>query len=178
LSEVFFCVRRYSHAFSMSSLRSRADSDLFAFIRCNSRGRDGHCCPPPARIPAGGFPAPGSCLRYDVSGIRVAVGVGHRNVARPWPGGGLGHACSWAAPRACSSTRHFPRPGAFPPSAPPQATNSALFADFIGTTHLSDFSSSFIGCFSSSPSSRGPVRRNGRPVKHEISQVPTCSFRA
>jgi hypothetical protein len=38
----------------------------------HGRGRDGDCSPPPAQIPACGFPAPGSCRRSDVTG-----GFGH-----------------------------------------------------------------------------------------------------
>jgi hypothetical protein len=34
------------------------------------RGRDGDCSPPPAQIPACGFPAPGSCRGSNVIGLR------------------------------------------------------------------------------------------------------------
>jgi len=72
--------------------------------------------------------------------------------------------------------RNSPWPGAFPPSAPPQATNPALFADFHGTTHLSDFSCPYITGYGSSPSRCGPCGASCPSVGHETSQVPTWSF--
>ena len=99
------------------------------------RGRDGPFDPPPARIPACGFPAPGSCRRSDVIGIP-----------------------SWAAPAAPIRRRTTPgtcearlgvrsmhcrppslRPGPFPPRPPPPFS-TGLFERFIGTTSPSDSS--------------------------------------
>ena len=67
-----------------------------------SRGRDGHCCPPPARIPAGGFPAPGSCLRYDVASIWMVVGMSIYTCLAHGRARGLGlrtlvQFCAWGA---------------------------------------------------------------------------------
>src|SRR5262245_46394682 len=50
-------------------------------IPAEGRGRDGCCQPPPAQIPACGFPAPGSCLRSNVIGIR---GIGYPCSSDPW----------------------------------------------------------------------------------------------
>ena len=41
------------------------------------RGRDEDCSSPPTQIRAGGFPAPGSCLRSNVIGLRSVT-------CRPW----------------------------------------------------------------------------------------------
>ena len=47
----------------------------------NGRGRDEDCSSPPAQIPACGFPAPGSCLRSNVIGLR---GIGYPCSSDPW----------------------------------------------------------------------------------------------
>ena len=49
--------------------------------KSKGRGRDEDCSPPPAQIPACGFPAPGSCLRSNVIGLR---GIGYPYSSDPW----------------------------------------------------------------------------------------------
>src|SRR5262245_41306201 len=50
----------------------------------DGRGRDGCYQPPPAQIPACGFPAPGSCLRWNAIGLR---GIGYPCSYDPWARG-------------------------------------------------------------------------------------------
>ena len=47
----------------------------------SGRGRSGSYLPPPAQIPACGFPAPGSCRRSDATGVR---GLGGPSSSGPW----------------------------------------------------------------------------------------------
>src|SRR5208337_1703234 len=99
------------------------------------RGRDGDYSPPPAQIPACGFPAPGSCRRSNVTGIRglVAHAVPVRRQATMVTclvrHGVRGMPC------------HLPslQPGPFPPPPPPPLI-TGLFGRFIGTTSPSDSS--------------------------------------
>src|SRR5208337_174979 len=99
------------------------------------RGRDGDYSPPPAQIPACGFPAPGSCRRSNVTGIRglAAHAVPVRRQATLVTclvrHGVRGMPC------------HLPslQPGPFPPPPPPPFI-TGLFGRFIGTTSPSDSS--------------------------------------
>ena len=87
------------------------------------RGRDRSYLPPPAQIPACGFPAPGSCRRSDATGIR---GLGGPSSSGPWaqavgdmpvPALCPGHALALALPSTA----------AFPPRSPPSARRPTLF---------------------------------------------------
>ena len=60
---------------------SRQRSKVISMARVVARGRDEDCSPPPAQIPACGFPAPGSCLGSNVIGLR---GIGYPCSSDPW----------------------------------------------------------------------------------------------
>ena len=86
------------------------------------RGRDGPYSPPPARIPACGFPAPGSCRRSNATKVRglslcnlgpQACGFGDM----PVPAQGPGHALPLA----------FPSTGRLPSTISAADPRSALF---------------------------------------------------
>ena len=75
----------------------------------DGRGRDRDCSLPPAQIPAGGFPAPGSCRRSGVTGrSRTTI----RCSANPQAGGGHG----MPGPVLCPGHR---LPSVVPPTEPP-----------------------------------------------------------
>ena len=75
----------------------------------DGRGRDRDCSLPPAQIPAGGFPAPGSCRRSGVTGrSRTTI----RCSAGPQAGGGHG----MPGPVLCPGHR---LPSVVPPTEPP-----------------------------------------------------------
>src|SRR5262245_16780963 len=129
------------------------------------RGRDGCCQPPPAQIPACGFPAPGSCLRSNVIGIR---GMGYPCSSDPWA------RCFSDMPfRRCVRDMRCnspsPRPAAVPPPSPPPRP-FGFVRGFIGTMQPSDFSSAYMPIVRLLPSWAGP---DCWPDTDEISQVPT-----
>jgi hypothetical protein len=88
-----------------------------------SRGRDGGCPPPPARIPASGATAPGSCLRSDVRRVSLRTCPPRRTgqVVRVPVGGPY----SAQSPINLFCRPNSPWPGSFPPS-PPQAATRRL----------------------------------------------------
>src|SRR5271166_304227 len=104
-------------------------------LRIMGRGRDGDYSPPPAQIPACGFPAPGSCRRSNVTGVRglAARAVPVRRQATP--------VTCLVQHRVRGMLCHLPslQPGPFPPPPPPPFI-TGLFGRFIGTTSPSDSS--------------------------------------
>jgi hypothetical protein len=70
--------------------------------RVDGRGRDGPYGPPPAQIPACGFPAPGSCRRSNATG---AGGLGRPLPSRSAGSPPRGHAGSGAGSGACVAAR-------------------------------------------------------------------------
>ena len=99
------------------------------------RGRDGDYSPPPAQIPACGFPAPGSCRRSNVIGVQ--------GLASPIvPIRRRATLMTCFVRHGVRSTRCRPpslRPGSFPPRSPPPLF-AGLFERFTGTTGPSDSS--------------------------------------
>ena len=91
--------------------------------RVDGRGRDGPYGPPPAQIPACGFPAPGSCRRSNATGVGGLVGPSRpgpqarRLGDMPVPALGPGH-----APRLA-----FPPTGRLPSTISAADPGSALF---------------------------------------------------
>ena len=143
-------------------------------LDCSScRGRDGSYLPPPAQIPACGFPAPGSCRRSDATGIR---GLGGPSSSDPWaravgdmPGPALcpGHALAFALPST----------GRLPSTLSVTSRSAGVVRGFTGNMRPSDFS-----CL---PNRRrsfelpDPARdRQSGCGRQETSQVPTRSLTA
>src|SRR5690349_3812783 len=75
---------------------------LSTTIRAIGRGRDGPYGPPPAQIPACGFPAPGSCRRSNATG---AGGLGRPLPSRSAGSPLRGHAGSGTGSGACVAAR-------------------------------------------------------------------------
>jgi hypothetical protein len=109
----------------------------------NGRGRDGGCPPPPARIPACGTTAPGSCLGSDAP-RRIAVACAARRLTVQVFGTGKPVPIRRWVRSTCFAARLSPWPSPFPPPAPPTSSRLPLFAGFAGTTDLSDFPGSCI----------------------------------
>ena len=100
------------------------------------RGRDGSYLPPPAQIPACGFPAPGSCRRSNATGIR---GLGGPSSSGPWaqavgdmriPALCPGHALALALPST----------GRLPSTLSATSLSAGVVRGFIGTMQPSDSS--------------------------------------
>jgi hypothetical protein len=99
----------------------------------HGRGRDGDCSPPPAQIPACGFPAPGSCRRSSVTGVRsvVAHAVPIRRQATAVT------CCVRHGVRSKRGRLPSLRLSPFPPRSPPPFI-TGLFERFRGTMGSSD----------------------------------------
>src|SRR5688572_19704091 len=100
------------------------------------RGRNGSCLPPPAQIPACGFPAPGSYRRSDATGVR---GLGGPSSSGPWaqavgdmpgPALGPGHVLALALPST----------GRLPSTLSATRLSAGVVRGFIGTMQPSDSS--------------------------------------
>ena len=133
---LFNRLRRHFQSPPGPHCRTATSADpLCARMQKMGRGRDGDYSPPPAQIPACGFPAPGSCRRSNVTGVRglAAHAVPVRRQATLVTclirHGVRGMPC------------HLPslQPGPFPPPPPPPFI-TGLFGRFIGTTSPSDSS--------------------------------------
>ncbi len=147
-------------------IRPEAISDIFG------RGRDGDYSPPPAQIPACGFPAPGSCRRSDVTGVGAFSAGPYSIRARAAP---LRHAGSGTVPGACRPTlASFGRAPSLHAlrrrsSQPCSGASSVLRAR--PTPHpFPD------GLPTRVPATARDRQRDCGP--DEVSQVPTASFRA
>ncbi len=106
------------------------------------RGRDGDCSPPPAQIPACGFPAPGSCRRSDVIASKAFSSARNLDPCATRFGG-----MSIPVLRPGLAWRSTLPPAAPLPSTPSASAHTlspraitALFGCFIGTTSASDSS--------------------------------------
>src|SRR5208337_2066357 len=136
------------------------------------RGRGGDYSPPPAQIPACGFPAPGSCRRSNVTGVRrlATHAVPIRRQATPVT-------ClirQWVRSMHC----HLPslQPGPFPP--PPSA---AVHHGFVRAFHRYYEPVRLLACSTAASAPRLPAAARDRRSDcgpDEVSQVPTRSFRA
>jgi hypothetical protein len=135
--------------------------------RCGCRGREPGYPGPPAKIPASGFPAPGSCRRSNATEVRGLGGpFTFSPQARsfsdtPYPAQSPGHASLLA----------FPSTGRLPSTISAADLRSALFeASQVlfsrPTPHL--FLDGFV--FSTSRRDPAPPEQCGRG---EVSQVPT-----
>ena len=100
------------------------------------RGRSRSYLPPPAQIPACGFPAPGSCRRSNATGIR---GLGGPSSSDPWaqavgdmlvPALCPGHALALALPST----------GRLPSTLSATSLSAGVVRGFIGTLRPSDSS--------------------------------------
>jgi len=111
------------------------------------RGRDGGCPPPPARIPACGTTAPGSCLRSDAPG-RIAVACVARRLIEQVFGKGKPIPTRRCVRSTCFAVRHSLWPGPFPPPTPQAGSRLPLFTGFAGTMGLSDFPPPYIAVVS------------------------------
>ncbi len=119
-------------------------------LEFTGRGRDGDYSPPPAQIPACGFPAPGSCRRSGVIGQDADMSAApiRRQAARV--------RCQV---RSCArSIRH--RLPSLRPSPLPSAPSAAAPRGFVRALHryyeARPTPRPFHGSFGSSPSCRGP----------------------
>ena len=136
------------------------------------RGRDRSYLPPPAQIPACGFPAPGSCRRSNATGIR---GLGGPSSSGPWA-----QAVGDIRFRLCVRGMRWPlpflRPAAFPPRSPPSARRPALFE---ASSVLCSRPTPPTFRPASAPRLPEPARdRRGGCGRQEVSQVPTRSLTA
>ena len=100
------------------------------------RGRDGSYLPPPAQIPACGFPAPGSCRRSDATGIR---GLGGPSSSDPWAQA-VG---DMRVPALCPEhalALALPSTGRLPSTLSATSLSAGVVRGFIGTMQPSDSS--------------------------------------
>ena len=114
----------------------RRDCGIWGVSSNAGRGRSGSYLPPPAQIPACGFPAPGSCRRSDATGIR---GLGGPSSSGPWA-----QAVGDMRFRLCVRGMRWPlpflRPAAFPPPLSATSLSAGVVRGFIGTMQPSDSS--------------------------------------
>ncbi len=103
--------------------------------RCVCRGRSGSYLPPPAQIPACGFPAPGSCRKSGVVDVRGLGGPYSIDPRADASGDMLGPALCPGHASASSSP-----PAGSLPSTPSAAAPRGLVRGFIGTMDPSDSS--------------------------------------
>jgi len=140
--------------------------DLIA-LPCSYRGRDACHHTPPAQIPAGGFPAPGSHLGC-LTARRLFLAA-CRTRSSPW------------VMLSRLGVRRMPCSIVFPSAPPLGSTNSAdsfppLFAGFIATMEGSDPSCPCITGYGP-PAFPVRTRANSTQARHKVSRFPNKRFR-
>ena len=144
------------------------DSLIAAGSGC--RGRDGDYSPPPAQIPACGFPAPGSCRRSNVIGVQDC-GVPYSSDPQARDADGV------LCPARCPE--HALPPAFHPTGLLPSPLSASALRGLVRALRRYYGPVRLLTCSPTASSPRLPVAaqdRLGDCGPNEVSQVPTNSL--